>query len=80
MFEEKMHIPFVRSLLSFTCINHTEKDGILHKKKLRKEVLTLFLTNGWLFFFNGSLTAVDRKMQILSANFEVLFQQVFNCC
>ena len=32
------------------------------------------------FCFGRSLTAVDRKMQILSASFEVLFQQVFNCC
>ena len=32
------------------------------------------------FCFSRSATAVDRNMQILSASFKVLFQQVFNCC
>ena len=28
----------------------------------------------------NTLNSGDRKMQILSASFKVLFQQVFNCC
>ena len=31
------------------------------------------------FCLSRSLTAVEKKMQILSASFEVLFQLVINC-
>ena len=38
------------------------------------------IVNKFIMITINTLNSVDRRMQILSANFKVLFQQVFNCC